>query len=100
MIPIKIAVRFDKRDRTLDTFWVVNKKVFTAAERVSFETSPYFRERTQDSSIIEKFISVYRILEVSFWIISYKTRKVLKLISVNATLLASENVLFSIACYD
>ncbi|VDK60914.1 unnamed protein product [Onchocerca ochengi] len=33
MIPIKIAVRFDKRDRTLDTFWVVNKKVFTAAER-------------------------------------------------------------------
>ncbi|VDO33556.1 unnamed protein product, partial [Onchocerca flexuosa] len=33
MIPIKIAVRFDKRDRTLGTFWVVSKKVFTAAER-------------------------------------------------------------------
>ncbi|KAM3726923.1 Lactadherin [Dirofilaria immitis] len=33
MVPIKVAARFDKRDRMLNTFWVVNKKVFTAAER-------------------------------------------------------------------
>uniref|UniRef100_A0A915PZQ8 Tudor domain-containing protein n=1 Tax=Setaria digitata TaxID=48799 RepID=A0A915PZQ8_9BILA len=33
MLPVTVAARFDKRDRVLNTFWVVNKKVFAAVER-------------------------------------------------------------------
>ncbi|EFO20362.2 hypothetical protein LOAG_08129 [Loa loa] len=33
MLPMKISARFDKTDRMMNTFWVVNKKIFSAAER-------------------------------------------------------------------
>uniref|UniRef100_A0A0R3S459 Tudor domain-containing protein n=1 Tax=Elaeophora elaphi TaxID=1147741 RepID=A0A0R3S459_9BILA len=33
MLPIRVAVRFDKKDRMMNTFWVVNKDIFIAAER-------------------------------------------------------------------
>ncbi|VDM15374.1 unnamed protein product, partial [Wuchereria bancrofti] len=34
MLPVTVAVRFDKSDRMMNSFWVVSKKIFSAAERV------------------------------------------------------------------
>lgn len=34
VIPTVISVRFDKRDRALGRFWVVNKSIFSTVERV------------------------------------------------------------------
>lgn len=34
MLPVTVPVRFDRSDRMMNSFWVVSKKIFSAAERV------------------------------------------------------------------
>lgn len=38
-MPTKLRVRFEKKDRSMKTFWVVNPRTFSAVEKV--KTVPY-----------------------------------------------------------
>uniref|UniRef100_A0A1I7VAW5 Reverse transcriptase Ty1/copia-type domain-containing protein n=1 Tax=Loa loa TaxID=7209 RepID=A0A1I7VAW5_LOALO len=54
VIPTIISVRFDKKDRGLGRFWVVNKSIFTTVERVLKENAkkitgfPLLRQRLDE----------------------------------------------------
>ncbi|CAG9534074.1 unnamed protein product [Cercopithifilaria johnstoni] len=58
-IPATISVRFDKRDRALGRFWVVNKSIFSTIERILKESAeritgfPLLRQRLDDVPIRE-----------------------------------------------
>uniref|UniRef100_A0A1I8EN23 Tudor domain-containing protein n=2 Tax=Wuchereria bancrofti TaxID=6293 RepID=A0A1I8EN23_WUCBA len=66
VIPTMVNVRFDKKDRVLDRFWVVNKSIFSTVERVLKESArkitgfPVLRQSLDDDVLMRKIPCVVR----------------------------------------
>nr|CDP93597.1 Bm9335, isoform d [Brugia malayi] len=66
VIPTVVSVRFDKKDRVLDRFWVVNKSIFSTVERVLKENSrkisgfPVLRQTLDNDILMRKIPCVVR----------------------------------------